>query len=180
MSRETITKGRWTLIKEKTYGGDLFEMEERRKFWIVDQTTEEWVLFFRGEDDLSYSTSGPGWEFNASYGVLDIQLEENSAIVDYGKKQIRYVLPPPELNIKDLKKLFIGFVPYQRHLQKDPEERTQKTIEARKKLHNIIKKMGIQKLVWNNIIVPDNICTTHPQYTPLIEWMEKGQYQEKE
>ena len=149
-------------------------MEERRKFWIVDQTTQEWVLFFHGEDDLSYTS--PGWDFNASYGVLDVQLEENGAVVDYGNKKIRYVLPPPELQLKDFERLFDAFEPYQKHLQNDPEERTPKTIQARKNLLDITKKMGIQKLVWNNIVVPDNIDTTHPQYAPLIEWMEKRQF----
>ena len=66
-----------------------------------------------GEDDFSLSTSGRGWEFEGSYGVREVTLEEDGLILSYGEKKVRYQLPLRNISSEELLKLNPFFEAFQ-------------------------------------------------------------------
>lgn len=188
MSEKTIIKGRWKLEKIETHGGDLYELEVRRKFFIYDLETGECILGFKGEDDYSISTSR-GWEFNGAYGVKDVILEEDGAIIVYGSKQVRYQLPLRDISSDELLELHPVFKIFQARKkqywyemdwssdisipQEAIQESHRKMMAAWDELEKALVALGIREMVYWNMNLPKRIKGGKKQIEGLLKWLEK-------
>lgn len=188
MSERTITKGRWKLEITESHGGDLFELEVRRRFSVYDLKTGACVLHFKGEDD--YTLSGPEWAFEGSCGVQSVTLESDGLIVSYGNKNIRYQLPLRDIHSKELLELNPFFEAFQTAKQKywyetDYAADVSIPVEALRESHRemmrawdalevVLMRLGIREMVFQNMTLPRRIKGGKKQVAGLLEWLQKG------
>ena len=86
---------RWRVEYEESTGGDLYEIEYRRKWWIVDEWTGEAMLLLSGE--TSGRLSAGSWGDLSSRGVEAVTIEGDEAVVGCAVElQERIALQPRE------------------------------------------------------------------------------------
>lgn len=190
MSKDTIIKGRWKLVKEEHSGGGLYELEITQRFYIYDRETGECILSFQGEEDYSLSTSGGGWGFNYSSGVQDVILEKNGLIVSYGEKKHHYQLPLRQLTSDEVWELFAVFLSFKEAKkqywyeggwssdvsipQEAIEESHRKMMVAWKDLCGVLVELGIREMVFGNMVLPKRIKGGKKKVMNLLKWLESG------
>jgi len=82
---EQVT-GRFEVVVEKgPPRGDLFELEQKTYYHIVDRLSNEVIMTFVGEMEASLSTSTGMWDDYAFSGVCEVAIapDEQSVIVTY-------------------------------------------------------------------------------------------------
>ena len=189
MSEDTVIKGRWKLEKTEYAGGDLYELEVRRRFYVTDLKTGVCILAFKGEDDFSMSTSGGGWASGGSYGVKEVTLEEDALIVSYGEKKVRYQLPLRNISSEELLALNPFFEAFQKAKKQywyemdwssdvsipmeAIKESHRKMMLAWDELEQALVRLGIREMVFWNMILPKRIKGGKKQVEGLLKWLEK-------
>ena len=189
MSETTIIKGRWKLEKTEYAGGDLYELEIRRRFYVYDLKTGECILVFKGESDFSLSTAGEGWVSGGSYGVKEVTLEEDGLMVSYGEKKVRYQLPLRNISSEELLALNPSFEAFQKSKKQywhemdwasdvsipmeAIKESHHKMMLAWDELERVLVRLGIREMVFWNMILPKRIKGGKKQVDGLLKWLEK-------
>ncbi|MHC4392054.1 MAG: hypothetical protein ACYS22_12160 [Planctomycetota bacterium] len=103
MKRDKRASGpdRWRVVTHHSTGGDLYEIEERFRFEVIDEQTGGAVLRYHGTDEGELSRSGGGgWTNFHYYGVRSVEISKDGkyALVEQADRSIDRVRLPPKHN----------------------------------------------------------------------------------
>ncbi len=85
-------EARYEVVTQIRDHGDVYELEHDTTYFVVDRTTKQAVLEFRGTD---FSTYNGTWEYQYSTGVSFVALSEDGRSVRVKEAGIERVVPIP-------------------------------------------------------------------------------------
>ncbi len=188
MSKEVKRAGNWRLTTRRSTGGGLFALEERVRFEVHNVRTGELVLSFRGSVDYTYAS--PGWEFDGTDGVLEVELRADRALVHCGGEPRVYLLPPRAVSNAEIDALLAVYTPLRAAIdryryevewssdvaipQAAIEASSQRMWDAWRAFQSELETLGLAQMAHHNLRWPKRVRGGKARIQGLDAWMQQG------